>query len=144
MKLLSSRSTRRRFRTSFLFQVWQSTLHVTRIELTTSAFTGWRPSRLTTPTTCVVISTNQTSADKDHRTLIHGTIETWCRFYRPLIWPSVPYSLGQCFSTFFGSRHPVRLKKIWRHPWYLFTAPRLGTTELDSYFRHALVQRCPT
>ncbi len=25
--------------------------------------------------------------------------------------------LQQCFSTFFGSRHPVRLKKIWRHPY---------------------------
>ncbi len=25
--------------------------------------------------------------------------------------------LTQCFSTFFGSRHPVRLKKIWQHPY---------------------------
>jgi len=25
--------------------------------------------------------------------------------------------LDQCFSTFFGSRHPVRLKKIWQHPY---------------------------
>jgi hypothetical protein len=25
-------------------------------------------------------------------------------------------ALNQCFSIFFGSRHPVRLKKIWRHP----------------------------
>jgi hypothetical protein len=27
------------------------------------------------------------------------------------------FGLEQCFSTFFGSRHPVRLKKIWRHPY---------------------------
>ncbi len=26
------------------------------------------------------------------------------------------YTLQQCFSTFFGSRHPDGLKKIWRHP----------------------------
>jgi len=25
--------------------------------------------------------------------------------------------ITQCFSTFFGSRHPVRLKKNWRHPY---------------------------
>ncbi len=64
--------------------------------------------------------------------------------------------LDKCFSTFFGSRHPFRLKKIWaaplcilrhlghlkfdldlrksniwRHPWHRFTAPRLGITDLD-------------
>ncbi len=39
----------------------------------------------------------------------------------------LPYDiLHQWFSTFFGSRHPVRLKKIWRHPYldkWQFGAP---------------------
>jgi hypothetical protein len=34
--------------------------------------------------------------------------------------------LTQCFSTFFGSRHPIRPKKIWRHP-YLAKMPIWAT-----------------
>jgi len=30
---------------------------------------------------------------------------------------AVEVLLEQYFSTFFGSRHPLRLKKIWRHPY---------------------------
>ncbi len=30
--------------------------------------------------------------------------------------PILVNDLVQCSSTFFGSRHPVRLKKIWLHP----------------------------
>jgi len=63
----------------------------------------------------------------------------------------------QCFSTFFGSRHPVRLKKIWRHPFLAklticgtFTSKKFkkvvnsifGSTP-DTSSRHPCVPRHP-
>ncbi len=33
-----------------------------------------------------------------------------------LIRKLISFPLRQCFSSFFGSRHPVRLRKNWRHP----------------------------
>jgi len=55
------------------------------------------------------------------------------------------YWKEQCFSTFFGSKHPVRLEKNWRHP-YLAKMTIWGTfsskkTKKDSNFniwRHPL------
>jgi len=67
------------------------------------------------------------------------------------------HTIDKCFSTFFGLRHPVRLKKIWWHP-YLAKMTIQGTLRSkktkkvvnaifdgtpDTFSRHPCVPRHP-
>jgi hypothetical protein len=47
------------------------------------------------------------------------TVTKSCWFLASWAFPLL--SLFQCFSTFFGSRHPLRLIKFWRHPYVVQT-----------------------
>jgi len=50
----------------------------------------------------------------------------------------------QCFSAFFGSPHPLSLKKFWRHQLMAFVATNLYSLYDDQLLAFMVAGFCPT